>query len=119
VANVEAGTVSALALETGEIVRSFAVGGSLHGLDIADDGKTLFVSGNGEDKLVAIDLTTGAMRAVPLGPSPYHLAVVRGTGKLYVSSRDEPKVWVVDEATLAQRATITIRGEGHQMVVLP
>ena len=119
VANVEAGTVSELAIETGAISRSFEIGGELHGLDIAEDAATLFVSGKGEDKLVAIDLKSGAMRSAPLAPAPYHLAVVPGTGKLYVSSRDEPKVWVVDQASLAPQGTIALRGEGHQMVVLP
>ena len=119
VANVEAGTVTALDTERGEIVRPFAVGGELHGLDISDDGRWLFVSGKSEDKLVAIDVKTGAMRSAPLGPAPYHLAVIRGTGKLYVSSRDEPKVWVVDQKDLALRNVIAIRGEGHQMAVLP
>lgn len=119
VANVDAGTVSALAIERGAVDRTFSIGGEVHGLDLSDDGGTLFVSGKGENKLVAINLSSGKVRTAPLGPGPYHLAVVRGTGKLYVSSRDEPKVWVVDEATLAPRSTIAIRGEGHQMVVLP
>ena len=119
VANVEAGTVSALAIEQGQIANSFSVGGELHGLDISDDGETLFVSGKGENKLTAIDLKSGSMRSAPLGPDPYHLAVIRGMGKLYVSSREEPKVWVVDEASLTPRGTIAISGEGHQMVVLP
>lgn len=119
VANVEAGTVSALAIEPGRIGLTFAVGGKLHGLDISDDGDTLFVSGKDENKLVAINLKSGSVRSAPLAPGPYHLAVVRGTGKLYVSSRDEPKVWVIDAATLAPRGIIAVRGEGHQMVVLP
>lgn len=119
VANVEVGTVSALSIEEGRVVRTFAIGGKLHGLDLSDDGDTLFVSGNGEDKIVAIDLVSGDMRSAPLGPGPYHLAVVRGTGKLYVSSSAEPKVWAVDQATLTPRGIIAIRGEGHQMVVLP
>lgn len=72
-----------------------------------------------ENKLIAIDLKSGETRSAPLGPAPYHLAVIAGTGKLYVSSRAEPKVWVVDQMTLAPRGTIAIRGEGHQMVVLP
>lgn len=119
VANVEAGTVTAISLERGEIVRTFAIGGELHGLDLSDDGALLFVSGKGGNKLVAVDIGSGAMRSAPLGPAPYHLAAVRGTGKLYVSSRDEPKVWVVDQKDLAPRSVIAIRGEGHQMVVLP
>ncbi|MCT8971523.1 YncE family protein [Microbaculum marinisediminis] len=119
VANAEAGAVSALAIEQGGVDRTFAVGGELHGLDISDDGDTLYVSGIGEDKVVAIDLPSGSMRTASLGPGPYHLAVIRGTGKLYVSSREEPEVWVVDEATLTPRGTIPVKGEAHQMVVLP
>lgn len=119
VANVDAGTVSALAVESGEIIQSFAIGGELHGLDISDDGGTLFVSGRGENKLVAVDLMSGSLRSAPLGPAPYHLAVVRGTDKLYVSSREESKVWVVDQESLVPCGVIAVRGEGHQMVVLP
>ncbi|MHB1219009.1 MAG: YncE family protein [Alphaproteobacteria bacterium] len=117
VANVEPGTVSELAIERGEIARSFSVGGELHGLDISDDGATLFVTGKGENKLAAIDLKSGRVRSAPLGPAPYHLAVIRCSGKLYVSSRGEPKVWVVDQESLTPRGVIAIRGEGHQMVV--
>lgn len=119
VANVEAGTVSVVGLDRGEVLRTFVIGGELHGLDVSDDGRTLFVSGKGENKLAAVDLASGRVRSAALGPSPYHLTVIRGTGKLYVSSRDEPKVWIVDQASLAAHGTIAIRGEGHQMVVLP
>src|SRR3546814_12967785 len=62
-------TVSALDLEQGDIARSFTVGGELHGLDVSDDGSTLFVSGKGENKLVAIDTRSGDMRTAPLGPA--------------------------------------------------
>src|SRR3546814_20170485 len=105
-------TVSALDLEQGDIARSFTVGGELHGLDVSDDGSTLFVSGKGENKLVAIDTRSGDMRTAPLGPAPYHLAVIRGPGKLYVSSRAEPQVWVVDEASPPTPGGIPIPGEG-------
>jgi DNA-binding beta-propeller fold protein YncE len=116
VANIEAGTVSVVSLAQGEVVETLAIGGEVHGLDVSDDGKTLFVSGKGEDKLVAVDVGTGQMRSAPLSPAPYHLAVVPGTGKLYVSSRAEPKIWVVDQHSLEPTSVIPIRGEGHQMV---
>jgi YVTN family beta-propeller protein len=119
VVNVGAGTVSVLGLDQGAVTQTFEIGGELHGLDLSDDGRTLFVSGRGEDELVAIDLASGHMRSRPLSPAPYHLAVVRGTGKLYVSSSAAPSIWVIDQTTLALRGTIPIRGEGHQMVVLP
>lgn len=118
VANVEAGAISVVSLARGEVVRTYAVGGEIHGLGLSDDGHTLFVSGKGENKLVAIDLATGASRSRALGPAPYHLAVIPGTGKLYVSSRAEPKIWVVNQQSLDAEGVIPIRGEGHQMVVM-
>ena len=116
VANIETGTVSVVSLAQGGVVDTLEIGGELHGLDVSDDGKTLFASGKGEDKVVAVDLATGQMRSAPLSPAPYHLAVVPGTDKLYVSSRAEPKIWVVDQQSLEPISIIPIRGEGHQMV---
>ncbi len=116
--NVDTGTVSVVSLERGETVRTYAVGGELHGIDLSDDGKTLFVSGREQNKLIAIDLGGGPTRSAPLAPSPYHLTVIRGTGKLYVSSAEEPKIWVIDQRSLRPRGEIPITGEGHQMAVV-
>lgn len=118
VANVEDGTVSEISLAEGTAVRTLGIGGALHGLDLSDDGETLFVAARERGELVAVDLASGAARRAPLGPSPYHLAVVRGTGKLYVSSAEAPKIWVVDQGTLRVLGEIPIRGQGHQMVVV-
>lgn len=116
--NAEAGTVSVIALDRGKATATYKIGGELHGIDVSDDGQTLFVSGKEENKLVAIDLGTGRQRSVPLAPAPYHLTVIRGTGKLYVSSRAESKIWVVDQRSLKSIGEISIRGNGHQMVVV-
>jgi DNA-binding beta-propeller fold protein YncE len=107
-----------VSLDRGETVKKYAVGGAVHGIDLSDDGKTLFVSGREQNKLVAIDLVKGGIRSVPLSPAPYHLTTIRGTGKLYVSSADEPKIWVVDQKTLRVEREIPIGGKGHQMVVV-
>ncbi len=116
--NVGAGTVSAISLLSGKVVETFAIGGVLHGIDLSDDGKVLFVSARERDELVAIDLESKRMRRVRLGPSPYHLATIGGTGKLYVSSADEPKIWVVDQKSLRTLGEIPIRGQGHQMAIV-
>lgn len=118
VANIDDGTVSAIALKGAAATRTFSIGGLLHGIDLSDDGRVAFVSGTEENKLVAIDLASGQLRSIPVGPSPYHLATVTGTGKLYVSSAGEPKLWVIDQKTLRVRGEIKIDGKGHQMVVL-
>ena len=117
--NVNDGTVSVVSLETGKVTRTFAVGNSPHGIDLSEDGRTLFVSDRGNDQLHAIDLGSSSKISVSLSPSPYHLAVVRGEGKLYVSSTEKPIIWVVDQITLQVTGEIPIGGKGHQMVVLP
>lgn len=117
--NIDDGTVSVVDLDKGEAVELIPIGGVLHGIDLSDDGLTLFVSDAGDDKLVAIDLTTFTYRITPLAPAPYHLAAIRGKGKIYVSSVDEPKLWVLDQRDLRVLGEITIGGKGHQMVLAP
>lgn len=114
--NVDDGTVSIVDVGDQTVVKTIRLGTTLHGIDLSDDDGTLFVAVLGGDKVVAVDLATGAQRSVRLAPAPYHLAVVRGTGKLYVSSADEPKIWAVDQRDLRVHGEIQIGGKGHQMV---
>ena len=114
--NVDGGTVSVVDVGDRTVVKTIPLGTTLHGIDLSDDGGTLFVAVLGGDKVVAVDLVTGAERSIPLAPAPYHLAVVRGTGKFYVSSANEPKIWVVDQRDLKVHGAIQIGGKGHQMV---
>lgn len=117
--NVNDGTVSVLSLESGKVTRTFSVGSTSHGMDLSEDGRTLFVSDRGNDQLYAIDVGSSFTTSISLGPSPFHLAIVQGEGKLYVSSADKPKIWVVDQRTLQVTGEIPLEGIGHQMVVLP
>lgn len=117
--NVNDGTVSALSLASGEVVRTIPVGDYTHSLDLSEDGETLYISDRGNDRLCAIDLRSAIKRGVSLNSSPFHVAVLRGEGKLYVTSADEPKIWVVDQNTLQVKGEILIDGRGHQMIVLP
>ncbi len=115
--NVADGTASAISLGQGRVTRTFKVGAAPHGIDLSDDGNTLFATSKGDNRLVAIDLASGGTRAMSLGPAPYHLSAVRGAGTLYVSSRAENRIWVVDQRTLENRAEISIGGIGHQMAL--
>ena len=119
VANVDDGTISEVVTKSGSITRTFDLGGSLHGLDLSANGRTLFVSALGQDKLVAVSLHTAEVREAPIGPAPYHLASIGGTGKLYVSSAEQPNIWVVDQENLSVIGKIPIGGKGHQMVIAP
>jgi len=116
--NPTVGTVSRVDLERGEVTGSYAAGAEPHGVDLSDDGRLLYVSSKGDDKLLAFNLASGEQRSVSLTPAPYHVSTIRGTGKLYVSSRKSPKIWVLDQQSLAVRGEIAIRGEGHEMGVV-
>ena len=118
--NPRAGTVSAVSVESGKVVGAHKIGANLHGLDLGDDGKTLFVSSVSDNKLVALDPRSGTQRVLALSPAPYHLNTIRGTGKVYVSSRSDPVIWVVDQKSLKLIDTIKLpAGEGHQVAVMP
>ncbi|MBE2257212.1 MAG: hypothetical protein IAE88_00035 [Rhodobacteraceae bacterium] len=120
VANARSGTISAVSLATGKVERDYLVGKRLHGLDISDDGRQLFVSLIAENQLVGLDPDTDLRRVLALATAPYRLGAVRGTGKLYVSSRKEATIWVVDQTSLELLDTITLPGgEGHQLAIVP
>jgi YVTN family beta-propeller protein len=114
--NINDGTVSAVDVERGAVSKTYRVGSVLHGIDLSDDGQTLFVVSLGDDKIASIDLANGEMRTAKLAPTPYHLAAIRGAGKIYVSSADKPLIWVIDQASLKVVGEIAIGGKGHQMV---
>jgi hypothetical protein len=78
----------------------------------------LFVSSKSGNQLSAINLASGNKSNITLGPKPYHIANITGTGKLYVSSRAEPWIWVLDQDSLGVLRKIPIKGAGHQMVVV-
>jgi YVTN family beta-propeller protein len=117
-ANADGGTVLEITLENGLISRRFEIGGLLHGLDLSEDGRNLYVSAREQGKLVAIALDTGEARSAPLGPEPYHLTRIGGSGKLYVSSAEEPKIWVVDQDSLSVLNEVPVPGKAHQMAVV-
>ncbi len=115
--NARVGTVSTVSVKTGEVGKVFEIGKAAHGLDISEDGKQIFATSKKSDLLVATDLKTGGQRKLKLSPAPYHLEVIKGTGKIYVSSRKQPKIWMVDQQTLKLEGEIAIVGEGHQMAL--
>lgn len=114
--NVEGGTVSVFDVSRQKVTETIPVGTTLHGIDLSEDGRTLYVAALGDERVIAVDLSTGNARSASLSPLPYHLTAVRGTNKLYVSSADEPRIWVVDRNSLTVHGEIPIGGKGHQMV---
>lgn len=119
VANPRAGKVSVVSVEKGDVTKTYDIGKSVHGLDISDDGNTLFATSKDEDKLVAVNTRTDDKKSITLSPAPYHLNTIHGTGKVYISSRKSPLIWVVDQKSLKVTGEIKFpAGEAHQMAIV-
>lgn len=99
----------------GEVARTFEIGGLLHGIDLANDGATLFVSAREADQVVGIDLRSEVMERRSLGPQPYHLTAEGD--RIYVTSAEAPKLWVLDAGSLEVVREIPLQDIGHQVVV--
>jgi YVTN family beta-propeller protein len=113
------GMLSEIVLAAPTQRKEYFIGTKLHGLDISDNGQKLFISSNGDEKLVSFDVATKALKSLSLSPKPYHLNTITGTGKVYVSSRSDPIIWVVDQDSLELITTIDLpSGKGHQMSVV-
>jgi YVTN family beta-propeller protein len=118
VINVGDNSVARVSLTKGKVINTYPVGEGPHGIALSDDSDTLFVSSKNGNQLNAINTTTGKTKNITLAPSPYHIASITGTGKLYVTSRAEPWIWVLDQDSLDVLRKIPIAGSGHQMVVM-
>lgn len=116
VSNVGDGTISFVSLSDASVKNTISVGEIPHGLDVSDDDKTLFVAVRGENSLVSINVEAGTSNNVELGPEPYHLTNIVGSGKIYVSSAEAPTVWIIDQKTLVTEGEIPVGGKAHQMV---
>ncbi|QID19795.1 YncE family protein [Nitrogeniibacter mangrovi] len=119
VSNDRKGTVSVISVASGKVEKTYTIGKRIHGLDLGDDGFTLFASDRAGDRLVAVDTRTGEQREITLSPAPYHLDRIAGTGTLYVSSSKAAKIWVIDQQQFKVTATIDLPGgAGHQAAVI-
>ncbi len=117
--NNDDGSVSAIALATGAMVATYPIGERLHGLDLTEDGSALLVAERGGDNVARVILGTEMVSKQPMGPSPYHMTTITGTGLAYVSSSDEAVMKIIRQDDLSQVGEITIGDVGHQTVVMP
>ncbi len=116
--NNDDGTVSAIALATGAVVDTYPIGERLHGLDLSEDGSALLVAERDGDNVAMVDLASGEVSKQAMGPSPYHLTTIPGTGLAYVSSSDEAVMKIIRQDDLSLVSQFEIDDVGHQMTVI-
>ncbi len=112
VALADAGRIAIVDPAAGRTTASYDVGGELHG--VAFHGPHAFVSARERDRVVRIDVGTGAAEEVSPGPEPYHMTLVGE--RLLVSSSARPVVWAIDPASLDVSATVNTDDVVHQIV---
>jgi YVTN family beta-propeller protein len=115
---------------------SIPVPGFAAGLAISGDGRTLFVAENTGDALGIVDLATGGVTSVPVGPcdttqlvafqggapaqcQPYGVALSRDGATAYVSNWGEHSLTAVDVASHAVRAHIQVGTHPNAVLANP
>ncbi|WP_417567563.1 YncE family protein [Marinobacter sp.] len=115
--DVAAGEAVALKLSEGAVTSRYEIGEAPHGLGLSADGKVLFATSQGDERVTRIELYQNASKSVQLAPAPYHLAVSPVDGRILVTSRGEARLWVLDPVSLAIVDEVLLDGIGHQISI--
>ena len=143
VADEEASTVSVIDTASFKLIRSIPVGQGPHNVQVAPDGKLVWVTNNGDPgktdektpqrppksdhgmaagggEVWAIDTTTDAVVAkVPVGMHPAHVVVAPDGRTAYVANGGENTVSVLDIAARRVIETIPVGATPHGMRISP
>ena len=143
VADEEASTVSVIDTASFKLIRSIPVGQGPHNVQVAPDGKLVWVTNNGEPgkaaentaqampksdhgatagagEVWAIDTTSDAVVAkIPVGMHPAHVVVAPDGRTAYVANGGENTVSVLDIAARRVIETIPVGATPHGMRISP
>jgi len=88
-----------------------------HGIDISEDGRTVYVACAGDSWIYAVDTTTlEPGRVVITAPGAYGVAVDGPLHEIWVTNQTENDVSVIDERSLRVVATVPV-GKGPALLV--
>jgi YVTN family beta-propeller protein len=101
--------------------------GIIHGIEVnhgaasAPDGRTLFVSNEGESTLDVVDTKSlKVTKSIPLSGHPNNIAISKDGKRVYVSIARAPgAVDVIDTASLENVKSIPVKGAVHNTYVTP
>jgi YVTN family beta-propeller protein len=97
VANIQTGSVTAIDLASGEILRQIPTGRGAEGLDITPDGRELWVANRAEDTLTILDARTFEVEAsLPCTGFPIRIKITPDGAHALVSSAESGDVAVFD-----------------------
>ena len=116
-----AGTIEVIDIVTNTVLASVLVGQSPTGVDITQDGSTLFVANFGSNTISVLDTEGNVVRdsIITAGNNPIDVAVTPDGAYIYVTHRFLPSVSVISTATHALVATVTVGNSPYGVVIAP
>lgn len=108
-ANVHTGSVSAIDVESGQLVRTVSTGVQPEAIDVTPDGEEVWVGHNGDQKLVVLDARTlEKLAEVPCAKLPIRLTCTRDGKHVLVSCALSNEVAVFDRKERREIARIEL-----------
>jgi YVTN family beta-propeller protein len=119
VGNFKDNTVSVIDTGSGAVVATVAVAAGPHGIAVAPDGHTVYVSGDGSSSVSVIDATTDRVaKTIEVGKSPHGLAMAPDGRTLLVGVYGEDRIGFIDTASQSVVATVAVP-KPHTLAIHP
>jgi YVTN family beta-propeller protein len=114
----DAGTVTEVDARTMATLRTFNLGGRIHGLVISADGSTLYAADNAEGRVKAISISSGVVTNSVSLPGAFGIAISPDGSTLYVTT-DGRRGAVITASSLAITQLYDTGGNGRKIVAAP
>jgi len=119
VGNFKDNTVSVIDTGAGAVIATVPVAPGPHGMAITQDGRTVYVSGDGSSSLDVIDTATDTVvKTINVGKAPNGVALTPDNRLLLVAVYDENRIAFVDTSTQTVVATTAVP-KPHTVAISP
>ena len=119
VGNFADSTVSAIDTGTNKVVATIPVATGPHGMQITQDGRTVFITGDGSSSMSVIDTATDKVtKTVEVGKSPNGISLTPDDKQLLVTVNGADKVLWLDAKTQATLGSVDVK-KPHTVSITP
>jgi YVTN family beta-propeller protein len=119
VGNFKDNTVSVIDTDAGKVVATVPVVAGPHGMAITQDGRTVYVSGDGSSSLDVIDTATDkVVKTINVGKAPNGIALTPDNKLLLATVYGENRLALIDTAKQVVVAKITVP-KPHTVAISP
>jgi YVTN family beta-propeller protein len=119
VGNFKDNTVSVIDTDAGAVVATVPVAAGPHGMAITQDGRTVYVSGDGSSSVDVIDTATDkVVKTINVGKAPNGVALTPDDRVLLVTVYGEDHIAFIDTSTQSVIATLAVP-KPHTVAINP